>query len=202
MSRSTSRTFVKVGNTPNQPVDLTADDNEADDDESSDDPLAEPVPNEYRNPGPSNHRNVASSSRSHRKHRDGSRMQVSAEKKERKYGWDPVHGGGQSSSNPITLDDDSEDEESIAPQKSNRRPHKDQKISTLESQLAQLRRDINDARDEQERIRLQRDYESFKKVLERTRTEQANSRRAAVGVVSPMGAAGMSLSSASSANLI
>lgn len=171
---------MAAGKTRDLPVDLTSDHIDS---ESSDDPLAEPVPNDHQNPGPSQ-RNIASGSRSYRKYRDGSGMQIGAERKGRTYGWESVqvHGGGNSSSNPISIEDESESESE--PHKNRRRPQKDAfltKISALESQLAKLKREMNEARDGQDRIRLQRDYNSVGKVLERTRVEEAESKRAVLG---------------------
>lgn len=182
---------MAAGKTRDMPVDLTADDIDG---ESSDDPLAEPVPNDLQNPGPSQ-RNIASGSRPHRKYRDGSGMQIGAERKGRTYGWESVRvqGGGNSSSNPISIEDESESESES--HKNRRRPHKDAfsvKISALESQLSKLKREIHEARDEQNRTRLQRDYHSVGKVLERTRVEQAESKRAVLGATNSTNGPGTS----------
>jgi hypothetical protein len=193
--QSTSTTSKPAnGHNRNQPVDLTADAIQSD---SSDDPLDDPIPNDRLNPGPSKS-NVASSSRSHRRHTDGTSMQVGAERKGRKYGWEAassssVLGGGLSSSNPISIDDDSESESEA--HKSRRRFNKSassRTVSALESQVVKLKSEIDGATNEHDRKRLGRVLIGVNNELNRVRREQAESKRVVIGTMSPRNGTGMS----------
>lgn len=190
----TSTGMITAGDTRDAPVDLTADDELQS--ESSDDPI-DSIPRERNQPGPSQ-RSVASSSHSHAQHRgrkDGSRMQIRAEKKGRTYTWEStpsfsVLGGGQSSSNPISIEEDSEPESEHHKSRRRRRPHKDplsHKISTFESQLAKAKREKHEARSEEERRRLQQVCAGLSRMLDSARLEKAESRRAVQAITSGAG---------------